>query len=353
MEASEQNRPLRVGIAGLRFGADVHLPAFSMIPGIEVVALLGRDPEHAKVVGHRTRTPTMVDLTAWLDCGFDAVSVALPPDSVESVVGAALDRGIPVLCEKPLGHSEMAARALADRASNSITATDFEFAELETFIALRETLARDAIGPIRHVSVSWLTESWAQQNRNWSWKTDLSRGGGALTLFGTHLLYLAEWLFGPVSRVFARFDARTTARLRPTEQALAAEDLVHLILEHASGPVFSAVFGNANPGMFDHRWTVVGERGTAALHNASRDLATGFNLLIANRDGAVVHREREPAVEGDGRVPPFFRLASRFIDSVRSRERCRPDFRDGARVEYLASAVRKSAALGRWVELEE
>jgi predicted dehydrogenase len=94
---------LKIGIAGLGFGVDVHLPGFRGLPGVEVVGLLGRDPVHAAEVVVQTGLPVSTDLETWLEAPFDAVSLALPPAEVGRAAAAAIARGIPVLSEKPLG----------------------------------------------------------------------------------------------------------------------------------------------------------------------------------------------------------------------------------------------------------
>jgi hypothetical protein len=48
---------------------------------------------------------------------------------------AAIDRGLPILAEKPLGADARVARLLTARAATRPNAVDFEFAELESFAA--------------------------------------------------------------------------------------------------------------------------------------------------------------------------------------------------------------------------
>jgi predicted dehydrogenase len=342
---------LRIGIAGLGFGLDVHLPGFRGIPNVEVIGLLGRDPVRAAAVAATTGLPVSTDVTAWLDAPFDAVSLALPPAGLDEIAAAAMDRGLPILCEKPLGSDNASACALAARAAGRPSAVDFEFAELATFAALHEMIRAGAIGPIRHVAVAWLMESRAHRDGQWSWKTDAARHGGVVTLLGTHVFYLLEWLLGPIDRLSARLDCRATSRFIPADSERPADDLAHLLLEHRGGAVSSVVLGNANPAVAVHRWTIIGERGSAVLENAGNSL-TGFTLNVCDRDGRVIHRSAEATTGEDSRIEPFRRLASRFVAAVRAGTRCRPDFDDGARVAALADAAKHSASVGTWVKAD-
>jgi predicted dehydrogenase len=220
---------------------------------------------------------------------------------------------------------------------------------LETFAALHQAIRVGIFGPVRNVAVIWLIESRAHRHGHWSWKTDAERHGGALTLLGTHVLFLLEWLFGPISRLSARLDFRATAQFAPTAVARAADDLVYLTLEHQSGAVSSVVVGNANPGVAVHRWTVVGERGSAILENTSQSL-TGFALNVVDQDGNAIRRCVESPTDGDSRIAPFRRLAARFIAAVRAGGQCRPNFADGVRVAALVEATRRAAETGTWVK---
>lgn len=346
-----KGRPLRIGIAGLGFGRDVHLPAFREIPAVEVISLLGRDPDRAAAVAASTGLPVSTDLASWLAAPFDAVSLALPPAEMEAVARAALDRGLAILAEKPLGPDPEAAQRLAARAAARPTAVDFELAELDSFAALHEAIHAGTIGRVRHAAVQWLTESRAHRDGGWSWKTDAARGGGALTLFGTHVFYLLEWLMAPVARLSARLDCRASARLRPSPEAKPADDLANMILEHGDGAVSSIVIGNANPGAAIQRWTIVGDGGTATLEIISPTGGFRYRLEIRDADGRTIRQVADAEADGDSRIAPFRRLAARFVETVRAGGQCRPNFADGVRVAHLVEAARRAAKAGKSVEV--
>ncbi len=341
--------PLRIGIAGLGFGLDVHLPGFRSLPGVEVAGLLGHDSARADSVRAMIGLPVMNDLKTWFDSTLDAVSLALPPSDLAIVAAAALDRGLPVLCEKPLGPNAEVASLLATRAEGLTATVDFELAELDSFVALRDAIQNDVIGPVRHASVMWLTRSRAHRDAVWSWKTDATRHGGVLTLLGTHVFYLLEWLLGPVARVSASLDSRATARLCPSADSVPAEDVAHITLEHRNGCVSTVIVSNADPGIAVNRWTVVGETGSAILDAGEVATTFCFETTIYDSDGRPLRRTADPRVIGDSRIPPFRQLASCFVEAVRAGRSCRPDFTDGARVATLVEFVRQSAQSGTWV----
>lgn len=344
-------QPLRLGVVGLGFGADVHVPAFRMLPSVEVVAVLGRDPKKALAAQQRLGIPVLTSPERFFESGLDAVSIAVPPGSVEPVVELCHARGLPVLCEKPLGTNLASATRMAERYGALTTGLDFEFAELTTFVALRDMIQAGALGDIRHIQVTWLNESWVHRSGTWSWKTDADRDGGVLNLFGTHVLYLIEWLAGPVVSLSARTDSRVTAALRPDAAAKPADDVVHATFEHQSGALTSIAIGNANPGLSIHRWTVVGSLGSAVLENATRDYMGGFKLVATNGRGEQIADVSEPPSGMDGRIPPFKRLAERFVAAVQRGKPCVPGFVEGARVQQLVDAIRVAAVDNRTIDI--
>jgi predicted dehydrogenase len=342
------DRPTRVGIIGLGFGLDVHLPAFRSLDGVEVVALMGK--REARAV-ERWNVPATNCLSRFFEYRPDAVSVAVPPTEVEKLVSECLARRLPVLCEKPLGVDAATAKRLCDLAGKITTAIDFEFAELKTFRILRRLIQEGRLGPVRHVEVTWLTQSWAHRSSTWSWKTDAASHGGVLNLLGTHVLYLLEELFGKITRVSARIDCGATEQFKPAPTLGAAEDLVHALFEHDSGVVTSMIIGNANPAMSIHRWTVVGTLGSAVLENATRDYMGGFVISVSDSDGKQILHQSEKKSCGDGRVRPFARLAKRFLDAAKTGDKCTPGFLHGFRVQSLVDALRLAAVEKRWLDI--
>lgn len=346
-----RKRALRLGVVGLGFGVDVHVPAFGLLSDVEVVALLGRNADKAASVESRLRIPVLTDAERFFSFGLDAVSVAVPPGQVEAIIEHCHAHRLPVLCEKPLGANMLVAQRMAQRCRDLTTALDFEFAELTTFLALHEMIAARKLGDLRHIQVTWLNESWVHRSGAWSWKTDADRDGGVLNLFGTHVLYLMEWLAGPVVALSARLDSRVTDQLKPNARARAAEDLVHATFDHASGAVTSITIGNANPGLTTHRWTVVGSTGTAVIDNSTRDYMGGFKLVATSAIGEPLLDVSEPVINGDGRLPPFKRLAERFVAAVRAGTTCHPGFAEGARVQLLVDTIRQAALEHRTIDV--
>jgi predicted dehydrogenase len=324
---------LRLGVAGLGFGAAVHVPAFRALADIEVVAIAGSTSARAQAMADRLDIPEACDGFADLmRRDIDIVSLALPPVLNGVALELALARRLDVLVEKPVAGDAATAERLAAGVDDHIAGVDFVFHELNTFQALHRLLTDQVFGEIREVTVDWHVQSYAHRNRIWSWKTDASRGGGVMTALGAHALYLAEWLFGPTTVVQSHLGNAATAAFTPAGERAAA-DTADIRLVLANGAPVHMSLGNARGGPL-HRWSVRGTRATAVLENAGADYVGGFRLV---QDGMEIAREHFGT--GDSRLEAFRPLALRFADAVRARMPFAPGLADGARVQALMAAI--------------
>ena len=346
-------RRMRIGVVGLGFGAAVHVPGLRMIPGVEVVAIAGRRKDKAEARACSLGVPSAFSsVEALLDEQLDAVTLALPPLENERACRIVIDRRIPVLSEKPLACTRAAAVELASLARGIPNAVDFQFVELECFSLLKRVVADRDYGTAHRVKIEWTVESYAQRNRLWSWKTDESRCGGVITLLGSHLLFLLEWIFGPIESVAARADRETTRRFTPAG-ALPAEDRVDLQTTHCDGVVVCSVIGNASPNGVGHRWEIEFDRATVTLENPGPDYMSGFRFSVTRSGHVSDSASTSPAPETIDRVAAFSRLAGRFLNGVQRGAGVWPDFRAAARVQALIEALRDSDASRSPVRVQE
>jgi predicted dehydrogenase len=329
---------LRVGIAGLGFGAGVHLPVFAARPDVEVCALFGRDRVKAEAAATRFDVPIACSsLSEFAALDLDAAIIALPPQLAGEAAAAALRRGWAVLAEKPIALTAAEAEALAAQARGKTAMVDFEFRELPSFRMMKTMLESGRLGRVRSVRISWRSLSYAQRNRVWSWKTDAAQGGGVMTLSGLHLLDLLEWMLGPITPVEAvRSDAAT--RDFAPRHARPAADTVDLSLTTAAGATIAAHLSNAAPDGHGHRWEIDAEGGQLTLDDGGIGTFGGF-ALTERVDGRTRVLATDPARQGDYRIGPVSELAGRFLAAARDRVAAAPSFDHAARTHRLLDLV--------------
>jgi predicted dehydrogenase len=331
---------IRVGIIGLGFGAAVHLPAFRAVPGVRIAALGGRGAEKARRLAAASGIDVGGSIEELLQTRLDVVSIALPPAEGAVVAERALDLGIAVLAEKPLAESMPRAAALVRKAKGRIAAVDFELGELDSFQELKRRIATE---DVRTLDVKWHARSYTHERKVWSWKVDRAAHGGVMTLLGSHVLYMVEWLLGPLTELTARFSDERTRAFAPAG-AQPAEDRSQISAVTKAGVRVEIELDNASGGS--------GQRWDADLGGGRRlVLAETAGGAFALSDGSAPLAADTPAPGRDWRIEPVRRLAARFVAAVASNADCQPDFVAGARVQRLLEAARESAARARAVNV--
>jgi len=341
---------LRVGIAGLGIGAAVHLPVFASMPGVRVEGVASSRPEKAAATADKYGVPhSFGDVSGLLELELDAIVLALPPKINGLAAGSALKRGIAVLAEKPLAGDADSARILADLARGHTAMVNFQFAELRTFAELGRQLEAGAIGTLRYVHISWLSESWSHRRGQWSWKLDAGHHGGVMSMLGAHIFYLIEQLFGKIACIEAvYFDA--AARALAPSGASPAEDTALVRMEIENGLPVTVTVSNAARGASVHRWEVVGSGATLELENTANDPVAGFTLTRRERSGERTTLASEVPTPGeDSRYQPVRNIARRFVDAALHHAEASPDFSAGARVQRLLEATLEASRASRMV----
>lgn len=191
-----------VAILGYGFMGKVHARAYASIPGVRVCAVATRKPP-----AERNSLPDDATVFAdWEkaihDSGADVVDICLPTFLHERAVCAACERGLHVICEKPIALTT----AEADRmiAAAKAAGTVFMVAQVLRFFAhyakIRELIQGGAIGETFYASAQRFSEppQWAQ------WFQDANSSGGALFDLHIHDLDFLLSIFGLPQAVYAR-----------------------------------------------------------------------------------------------------------------------------------------------------
>ena len=341
--------PFRVAIAGLGFGAAVHVPGFRSLPDVEVVAIAGGSAEKAQRVAHDMGIPAGVGgYENLLNFNLDAVSIALPPKQNAAAAEFFLGHGIPVLCEKPIAGDVPSARRLVELSGQITHAIDFQFAELPAFYTARSAIQSGRIGRVKHIQATWLVESYANRHQTLTWKRDPLGAGGVLSLFASHTLYLVGWLVSSISMVSARLSVKGEMW---RDDSNISPDTCQCWAELEDGTTLSLMVSNAAPEMHIHRWEIIGEFGSIVIENTSKDYMSKFTLYIIDRQGSHPMDLSFAGGAGDGRIYAFAALASRFISSVKVATQTRPSFSDGYRVQSEIEAILESNSTQQVVRL--
>src|SRR5262249_46340220 len=97
---------VKIGMVGTSWWADsMYMPALSKHPDAEVCAIVGRNLDHAREFAEQWRIPNVyTSLEEMLDKeALDAILIVSSNKHHYPMAMTAIERGLHVLCEKPLG----------------------------------------------------------------------------------------------------------------------------------------------------------------------------------------------------------------------------------------------------------
>ena len=339
--------PLKIAVLGGGYGSKVALPVYGELDEFEPVAVWSRRPERARELAEQAGLPLgSADLEEVLSVpGLEAVHVATPVVTHLPFAVAAAERGLHVLCEKPLADNLAEARRIvaAVRSAGVVGAVGYELRLKETRQHLIDR-AREVFGRPRMVSVSLVQSDHADpDSRPFTWVHDTAMGGGRLQGYGVHDLDMLLAVLPPVEAVAAATEVgvsmRTTGdgELRP----VTAEDAYAILLRFRGGGL--GVVSLVATARHD-RGDVIelhGDEGTVRL-DADQRVWWGRAGDELRCEGPFDNSSKEA----------FKRLALNFWAAARRGERADPSLEEGLRVQAVYDAVRIADMERRWVHPE-
>jgi predicted dehydrogenase len=190
---------LRVGVVGIGWAGQQHLKAYGSLDGVRIVSLAGMEQELRESLQAEYSIPNaFADWKDMLDHGgLDAISVAVPTFLHAPVAVAALERGIHVLSEKPIGRNAAEGRAMVDAARKAGRVLDVAFNHRRRgdIHALKGVIEDGGLGRPYYAKASWLRRSGIPTLGSWFTNPELA-GGGPLADIGVHALDYALHLLG-------------------------------------------------------------------------------------------------------------------------------------------------------------
>jgi myo-inositol 2-dehydrogenase / D-chiro-inositol 1-dehydrogenase len=227
---------LRIGVIGAGFIARYHT---GMLKGASapstVVAIHDPDRSRAETLAELCHAE-VYDTVEELCDRVDAVFVCTWTSAHHAAVQAAVERGRPVFCEKPLAPDLAQAEALAAmvRDAGVINQVGLVLRRSPAFALARQLLQAPAAG--RPMAVVFRDDQYlpVQGMYGSDWRADPVRAGsGALLEHSIHDVDILEWLLGPVRRV--------SGWTRNVHELEGIEDVASANLSFASGAVGSLV----------------------------------------------------------------------------------------------------------------
>lgn len=342
MAADWNNSVLRGAILGAgNVAIQGHLPGWLEREDVAIVA--AADPRRAAREALAERLPDLrlYETADELLSGeaLDFADVCAPPSMHAGLIAAALEKGLHVLCEKPLvlAADELAPlREIALRKNRALAAVH-NWRHAPILAAAQALLAEGAIGEVRFCRWETLREkpaAAAGDTGQTNWRVDPAvSGGGILMDHGWHALYVVcGWLPAAPRRVAGRLSTR-----RHREWPI--EDTAEVFLECGGGERAEILLTWAADER-KNRATVVGTSGAIRLDGNVLELTT------IGRARPIVREFPESLSEGSHHPGWFKRVAAEFLAEIRDPARRGRSLAEASACLELIGLARESSLRG-------
>jgi predicted dehydrogenase len=355
---------LRIGVIGVGWAGQRHVEACDALPGVRVVGLAGLEEPVRHALATRYRIEREVD--GWeelLDVAdLDAVSIAVPTFLHAPIAIAALERGLHVLCEKPIARNADEADAMvrAARSADRVLDVAFNHRQRGDIHELKAAIDAGRLGRPYYTKAWWLRRTGIPTMGSWFTRSELA-GGGPLVDIGVHVLdYSLHLLGNPEIRAVSAstYDllAATGFGVNPdsdktaatAERAFDVEDLASVFMRLSDGGTLlvEASWATHRRAGDEFGITLYGTEGGAEL--IVDDYEPVGSLRIFGDDGGTAVDTRVTAKPGRGHVA----VVEQFLAKVRSGDWREHDGRSAATLARVVDACYRSAAKEREVRLD-
>lgn len=336
--------------------ANSHAAHFKQIEDCEIVACSDRVPGRAAEFAARHGIASAYDSNDELldKEQLDGVSVVTNDDQHKPVVLQVCERGLHVMCEKPLSTDVACAKEMVEaaKAKGLITAVNFSYRNSPATQKAAELVAAGAIGRVIHVEGAYL-QSWIPSKcwGDWHtteaflWRMSARHGSlGVLGDVGVHLYDLVSFVAGDISEI--------SCDLRHFDKDM--NQLDDYVFDANESAVMNVRFaGGAMGTLHTSRWaighantvsmSVYGDKGALDL-NLDRPAPDTLKICVGENVDKVVWENVD--------CPDTPNMYRRFVDAIREGKQGQTSFEGAAKVQAYLDASLASAEAGRYVRTE-
>jgi predicted dehydrogenase len=332
-----KSKQIRIGIVGFGEWGPNHVRNFARLPNARVMGIVDRRTERLRAARQQFKgIPTFSSPKELLDgAPVDALVVATPTSTHAEIVRTALERGIHVLCEKPLCSDLEQGQELVRLADSKhlVLMVGHVFLFNSGIVKLRQLIREKEVGAVHYLACRRTNLGPIREDVNAVW--DLA----------SHDVSIANYLLGALPE---KVSAIGHAYLRPDVQ-----DVAFATLSYPDNVLVHLHVSWLNP-VKVREITAVGDRKMVTWN----DLAPAEPIRIYDK-GVIKERHYTDfsqfqvlTREGDAMIPrvapdePLFVQDRTFLDALGGTAECLSDGRFAVDVMKVLVAIDRSMAMG-------
>jgi predicted dehydrogenase len=326
-------KKFQFGLVGAGAIAQAYMQAFAKSEVVQLAAVADCRPEAAQALAESGGCLAFESAEAMADgVELDGVIVCTPPATHRDICCELLDRGLHVLCEKPLAIDSASARAMiqAADARGLVFTMASKFRYVSDVTKAKEFIASGLIGEV--VLFENVFTGRVDMTKRWNSNPAVA-GGGVLIDNGTHSVDITRYCLGELAEIQAMEGHRI--------QDLPVEDTAKMFVRSRAGVLAS----------IDLSWSVGKEIPYfIAVYGSNGAILVGWReskyRLTGDKDWTVFGK-------GYDKVEAFQRQLENFAAAVRGEESLVVTPEDAlASVQVIEGAYR-SLARGSWEPIRE
>lgn len=347
----------RIGLVGYGFiSGKGHVPAFQKRDDVEVVAvadICAARRELAKSALPQARVYSTYQELLTGEKNLDMLDIATPPNEHAEIAIAALNRGIHVLCEKPLAPSTEQARAMLNAAAKNerVLFPCHNYKHAPVVKLIQETIDSGRIGAVKNVTLQTFRNTHAKGVKEWrtDWRRDFATSGGGIGMdHGSHTFYLTfawlkslpTWLSAKALNLSTEWDT---------------EDNLTVTVEFP-GKRYAHSYLSWTAGMRKVIYTIQGEKGGIVVNDDEAEISVGFPNT-GSHAGSGDHKIEKFTIESDwmdaSHTKWFNSMFDKFLGCIARGEFVNDEIRESyACVEIIEKSYRSSAQNSAGLALE-
>ncbi|MCP3969001.1 MAG: Gfo/Idh/MocA family oxidoreductase [Rhodobacteraceae bacterium] len=295
------------------------------------------------------------------DARVEAVVIASPQATHREIAEACFARGLPVMCEKPMGVSLQDARAMAAAASTSGCPNMVAYNYIRTPASqyARRLIADGALG-----QVTWFrgehTEDFHNDPALSNWRYH-GKANGCIGDLAPHAYNAALALMGPVQSLSAQIE---TVHAERGGEPVTNDDQVQMMCRFESGAMGHIFASRVATGRkMGYAYEIAGTKGAIRFDQEDQNALwfydaadppemRGFRKILTGPAHPDYLAFCKGPGHGTGYQDQIIIEARDFLLAIETGEPVWPTFHDGLEVRRIIDAAYASNETGTWVQIE-